>query len=441
MKKIRLAIVGATGVVGRTALKVLEEKKLPIDEYVLFASSHSAGKKIRFMDRDYIVQELNDLSFDSGFDYAIFSAGSSTSKKYAPIAASNGCIVIDNSSAFRMDPQVPLVVPEVNPEEIQNNHGIIANPNCSTIQAVVALKPLDDKYKIKRIVYSTYQAVSGAGRNGILDLENGIKNYVTDKAYFDSQYYDANCIESFDGSQYKKKYDSSQYSDCKSIRNTSFVVDFSEIGKVSYPLAKFNYPIFSNCIPHIDDFLENGYTKEEEKMINETRKILKRQDLKITATTVRVPVFNSHSESINVEFEKTYEMEDLINTLANSSGIILQDNLLSSYRKNSNAIAENKIDKFNDSVVPENESDKFNDSNVVRENKADKFNSCTPKEPTYPLAVYASGHDEVFVGRIRRDDSVASGVNLWVVADNIRKGAASNAVQILEKCLEQKGRS
>ena len=403
MKKIRLAIVGATGVVGRTALKVLEEKKLPIDEYVLFASSHSAGKKIKFMDRDYIVQELNDLSFDSGFDYAIFSAGSSTSKKYAPIAASKGCIVIDNSSAFRMDPQVPLVVPEVNPEEIQNNHGIIANPNCSTIQAVVALKPLDDKYKIKRIVYSTYQAVSGAGRNGILDLENGIKNYVTDKDYHEAQ---CNNDETLD--------------------NTSANINFSEIGKVSYPLAKFNYPIFSNCIPHIDDFLENGYSKEQEKMINETRKILKRQDLKITATTVRVPVFNSHSESINVEFEKTYEMEDLIDTLANSRGIILQDNLLSSYRNDSNAIAENKIDKFND-------------SNVVTENKADKFNSCAPKEPTYPLAIYASGHDEVFVGRIRRDNSVASGVNLWVVADNIRKGAASNAVQIVEKCLEQKG--
>ena len=417
MKKIRLAIVGATGVVGRTALKVLEEKKLPIDEYVLFASSHSAGKKIRFMDRDYIVQELNDLSFDSGFDYAIFSAGSSTSKKYAPVAASKGCIVIDNSSAFRMDPQVPLVVPEVNPEEIQNNHGIIANPNCSTIQAVVALKPLDDKYRIKRIVYSTYQAVSGAGRNGILDLENGIKNYVTDKAYHEGQ-----CNND------------------ETLENTSANINFSEIGKVSYPLAKFNYPIFSNCIPHIDDFLENGYTKEEEKMINETRKILKKQDLKITATTVRVPVFNSHSESINVEFEKTYEMEDLIDTLANSRGIILQDNLLSSYRNDSNAIAENKIDKFNDSnVVTENEADKFNDSNVVSENKADKFNSCTPKEPTYPLAIYASGHDEVFVGRIRRDDSVASGVNLWVVADNIRKGAASNAVQIVEKCLEQKG--
>ena len=208
MKKCRLAIVGATGLVGRTVLKVLEEKNLPIDEYVLFASSKSAGKILKFMDKDYQVQELNENSFDSGFDYAIFSAGGSTSKKYAPIAASKGCIVVDNSSAFRMDEDVPLVVPEVNPEEIKNNHGIIANPNCSTIQAVVALKPLDDAYGIKRIIYSTYQAVSGAGRNGVLDLENGIKDYINE-------------------------------------------------ANSNYELQKFDYPIFSNCLPHIDVFLEN----------------------------------------------------------------------------------------------------------------------------------------------------------------------------------------
>ena len=348
MKKIRLAIVGATGLVGRTVLKVLEERNLPVSEYVLFASSKSAGKKVKFMDKDYMVQELNDTSFDSGFDYAIFSAGGSTSKKYAPIAASKGCIVVDNSSAFRMDKDVPLVVPEVNPEEIFNNHGIIANPNCSTIQAVVALKPLDDKYTIKRIVYSTYQAVSGAGRNGVIDLENGIKNYIIAKSYCD---------------------------------------DNNEIlANSSYELAKFDYPIFSNCLPHIDVFLDNRYSKEEEKMINETRKILKRPDLKITATTVRVPVFNSHSESINVEFEKDFEIDDLISTLRNSPGIILQDDVQSSI---------------------------------------------------YPLAIKASGHDEVFVGRIRRDNSIKSGINLWVVADNIRKGAATNAVQIVEKLIAE----
>lgn len=271
----------------------------------------------------------------------------STSKKYAPIAAEKGCIVVDNSSAFRMDKQVPLVVPEVNPEEIKNNHGIIANPNCSTIQAVVALKPLDDKYTIKRIVYSTYQAVSGAGRNGVLDLENGIKNYTQNSK-------DLNTI-------------------------------FKSNNGTNYELHKFNYPIFSNCLPHIDVFLGNGYTKEEEKMINETRKILKRPDLRITATTVRVPVFNSHSESINVEFEDSFDIEELKDTLSKAPGVIVQDDIENSF---------------------------------------------------YPLAINASGHDEVFVGRIRRDYSVENGINLWVVADNIRKGAASNAVQIVEKMLE-----
>ena len=270
----------------------------------------------------------------------------STSKKYAPIAAEKGCIVVDNSSAFRMDKDVPLVVPEVNPEEIRNNHGIIANPNCSTIQAVVALKPLDDKYKIKRIVYSTYQAVSGAGRNGVLDLENGTKDYVQNSEDIDS------------------------------TLNLNSNID--------YELHKFNYPIFSNCLPQIDVFLENGYTKEEEKMINETRKILKKPNLKITATTVRVPVFNSHSESINIEFENSFDLNELIETLSNAPGVIVQDNI---------------------------------------------------EKCLYPLAINASGHDEVFVGRIRRDYSVENGINIWVVADNIRKGAASNAIQIVEKML------
>lgn len=342
MKKYKLAIVGATGLVGRTVLRVLEERKLPISEYVLFASRKSAGQKVNFMGKEYTVYELDEHSFDEGFDFAIFSAGASTSKKYSPIAASKGCTVVDNSSAFRMDKDVPLVVPEVNPEEIQNNHGIIANPNCSTIQAVVALKPLDDKYKIKRIVYSTYQAVSGAGRDGVADLENGVAHH--SKTYLQDE-----------------------------------VMDRKNLG---YDLVKFPYPIFSNCLPHIDVFLDNGYTKEEEKMINETRKILKRPDLKITATTVRVPVFNAHSESINAEFEKDFDMEDLINTLKSFPNLIVQDDI---------------------------------------------------KNNVYPLAIEATGKDEVFVGRIRRDYSVDSGINLWVVADNIRKGAATNAVQIVKK--------
>lgn len=268
MKQYKLAVVGATGVVGRSVLKVLEEKNLPISEYVLFSSSKSAGSVLNFFGKDFVVKELKEDSFDEGFDFAIFSAGGDTAKKFAPIAASKGCIVVDNSSAFRMEPDIPLVVPEVNSDEIKHNNGIIANPNCSTIQAVVALKPLDVKYGIKRVVYSTYQAVSGAGIKGISDLENGINNYISKN---DSEY-----------------------------------------------LQKFPYPIFNNCIPHIDVFLDTGYTKEEKKMIDETRKILGRPYLNVTATTVRVPVFNSHSESINVEFENDFELNDLVNTLKNS---------------------------------------------------------------------------------------------------------------------------
>ena len=329
MKKYKIAIVGATGLVGRSFIKVLEEKNLPIESYTLFASKRTARTKLALLGKEYEVQELNENSFDSGFDYALFSAGGEVSKKYAPIAAKKGCIVIDNSSYFRMHDDVPLVVPEVNFEDAYKNKGIIANPNCSTIQAMLPLKALDDKYKIKRIVYSTYQAVSGAGKNALDDLKN---------------------------------------QDC------------------SKPLKKFPHPIFDNCLPHIDSFLDNGYTKEEMKMINETRKILHHPDLKVTATTVRVPVSNSHSESINVEFEKDFEMDDLISTLRNFPNIIIVDN---------------------------------------------------PEKNEYPMPINATGHDEVFVGRIRRDESVKSGVNLWVVADNIRKGAASNAVQILEKLISE----
>ena len=230
MKNRKLAIIGATGLVGQTIWKVLEEKKLPITEYAFFSSARSKGKKISFLEKNYIVQELTENSFDEGFDFAIFSAGGSVAKQYAPIAVSKGCTVIDNSSCFRMDSNVPLIVPEVNVEEINNHHGIIANPNCSTIQAVVALKPLDDTYKIKRIVYSTYQAVSGSGYKGVLDLQNGIYHYDNSKSILENQ-------------------------------------------NGNYALQKFSLPIFSNCLPHIDIFLENGYTKEEEKMINETRKI------------------------------------------------------------------------------------------------------------------------------------------------------------------------
>lgn len=327
MKNYKIAIVGATGMVGRTFLKVLEEMKLPA-EYTLFSSARSAGLKVSFLGKEYTVNELTESSFDCGFDIALFSAGGSTSEKFSPIAASKGCVVIDNSSAWRMDPTVPLVVPEVNSEDITINKGIIANPNCSTIQAMVALKPLHDKYKIKRIVYSTYQAVSGAGVGGYQDLENGIKGEAP---------------------------------------------------------KKFPHPIAGNCIPHIDVFLDNGYTKEEMKMVHETRKILHDDSIKITATTVRVPVFNGHSESINLEFEKPFDLDELKAVLKAAPGVIVQDDV---------------------------------------------------KNNVYPMPINAAGTNETYVGRIRRDESIDNGVNLWVVADNIRKGAAANAVQIAAKLIE-----
>ncbi|CEP42123.1 aspartate-semialdehyde dehydrogenase [Paraclostridium sordellii] len=328
MKKVNVAIVGATGMVGRTFLKVLEERNFPIDNLYLFSSARSAGSKVEFKGKEYTVEELNENSFDRDIQIALFSAGGSISEKYAPIAASKGVVVVDNSSAWRMDENVPLVVPEVNPEAVKEHKGIIANPNCSTIQAMVPLKPLNDKYNIKRIVYSTYQAVSGSGVKGTKDLEDGIKGL-------------------------ENKF---------------------------YP-----HPIAYNCLPHIDVFMDNGYTKEEMKMINETMKILNDYDLKITATTVRVPVVNGHSESINVEFEKDFDIEELKALLANSQGLELVDNI------------ENNV---------------------------------------YPTAFELSGRDEVFVGRVRRDFSVDNGINMWVVADNIRKGAATNTVQIAELLLK-----
>lgn len=323
MKKLDIAVVGATGMVGRTFLKVLEERSFPINNFYAMASAKSAGNGININKASYVVEELTEKSFDKHIDIALFSAGGETSKKFAPIAAKNGCVVIDNSSAWRMDPEVPLVVPEVNPEDVKWNKGIIANPNCSTIQAVVTLKPLNDKYKIKRVVYSTYQAVSGAGIGGITDLTEGL--------------------------------------------NTTF-----------------RYPIAGNCIPQIDVFMENGYTKEEIKMINETRKILHEPDMRVTATTVRVPVKTGHSESINIEFEKPFNLAELTELLKNSKGIVVQNDFMNF---------------------------------------------------EYPMPLDAEGKDGVFVGRIRRDESVENGINIWVVSDNVRKGAATNAVQIAELLL------
>ena len=330
-RKPNIAVVGATGVVGSTFLQVLAERVFPFVNIFFMASAKSAGKKLPFKGKEYTVEELTEHSFDKPIDIALFSAGGGTSAKFAPIAAAHGVTVVDNSSQWRMDKEVPLVVPEVNPQDIKWNKGIIANPNCSTIQAMVALKPLQDKYGIKRVVYSTYQAVSGSGVKGINDLRNGL-----------------------DGKD--------------------------------EPLQAYAHPIAGNCLPHIDVFTENGYTKEEMKMINETHKILGDDEIRVTATTVRVPVFDSHSESINIELAQPFELSDIFELFRNAPGIILQDDV------------ENNV---------------------------------------YPLAIDAAGTDEVYIGRIRRDFSVENGLNIWVVADNIRKGAATNAVQIAEELLKE----
>jgi len=324
-----VAVVGATGMVGRKFIEVLEERNFPIEKIYFFASGRSAGSVLRFKGQDVVVEELKEDNIKTKkIHFALFSAGGDISKAFAPVFVKYGATVIDNSSAWRMDPEVPLVVPEVNPEDIKWNKGIIANPNCSTIQAVVALKPLYDKYGIKRIIYSTYQAVSGAGMKGYDDLIDGYKGEAP---------------------------------------------------------KKFPYPIAGNVLPHIDVFLENGYTKEEMKMVDETKKILHDNDLKITATTVRVPVFYGHSESINVELKKDFELKDIFEMYEHAPGVILKDDV----------------------------------SKLI-----------------YPMPVDAAGRDEVFVGRIRKDFSTDNAVNLWVVADNIRKGAASNAVQIAECMIE-----
>lgn len=332
MKQYKIAVVGATGMVGRMFLRVLEERKLPASEYFLFASARSAGTTVEFMGKKHTVRELTEDAFkDLGVDIALFSAGGGTSKIFAPIVAASGAVVIDNSSTWRMDPEVPLVVPEVNAHAISQykNKGIIANPNCSTIQAMVPLKPLANKYGLKRVIYSTYQAVSGAGMGGYSDLENGLKGEAP---------------------------------------------------------KKFPHPIAGNVLPQIDVFLDTGYTKEEQKMIDETRKILELPYLRVTSTTVRVPVFHGHSESINVELEKPFEVADIRKLWESTEGLIVQDD---------------------------------------------------PEKGIYPMPINAADTDPVYVGRLRRDFSVENGINFWCVADNIRKGAATNAVQIAQELIRQ----
>jgi len=333
MKKDRynVAVVGATGAVGEQLREVLEERQFPVGELRLLASARSAGQFLPFQGRQIRVDILEEDSFED-IDIGLFSAGGSVSAKFAPIAVAAGAVVVDNTAHFRMEPDIPLVVPEVNAKEIgkYKARGIIANPNCSTIQLVVALKPLHDAARIKRVVVSTYQSVSGAGRRAMEELSQQVAAL-------------------FNGKEIEKE--------------------------------KFPHQIAFNCIPHIDAFLESGYTKEEWKMINETRKILGEPNLPVTATTVRVPVFCSHSESINVETVVKLSAAETKQILREAPGVILAD---------------------------------------------------VPEENIYPMAIEAVGKDATYVGRIREDNSVANGLNLWVVADNLRKGAALNAVQIAE---------
>lgn len=333
MKLYTVIVAGATGMVGRKMLQVLEERKFPVGNLIPMASARSAGNTVSFGGKEWKVQELNEENIkNSGAHIALFSAGGSVSKEFAPVCAKYGIVVIDNSSAWRMDPNVPLVVPEVNRKEIFSGSRIIANPNCSTIQMVVVLKPLHDKYTIKRVVVSTYQSVTGAGQKGYDQLMKEWKN---------------------------EKVDS----------------------------PKFPYQISFNCLPHIDEFTESGYTKEELKMVHETKKIMGDDSIVVSPTCVRVPSIGGHSESVNLEFEKPFEISDVFTLLKNAPGVVLQDN---------------------------------------------------PKEKLYPMPIYAHDKDETFVGRIRRDDTVKSGLNLWIVSDNIRKGAATNAVQIAEEWIKGK---
>jgi aspartate-semialdehyde dehydrogenase len=332
--QLRVGVVGATGAVGREMLKTLEQRGFPGTVFRALASSRSAGQELPFGEGQLVVEELDENSFHE-LDLALFSAGGSISEKFAPLAARSGCVVVDNSSAWRMDPEVPLVVPEVNPDDLSWHKGIIANPNCSTIQMVVVLKPLHDVGKIKRVVVSTYQAVSGTGQKAIKELESQVRQ----------------------------------------------MFNMQEPEAVVYP-----YQIAFNCLPQIDVFLENDYTKEEMKMVHETRKILGDTSIRLTATTVRVPVFYGHSESVNVETEKKITPAEARVILSQSPGVQVLDN---------------------------------------------------PAEKIYPMPIHAAGEDLTFVGRIREDESIANGLNMWIVADNLRKGAALNAVQIAEVLLER----
>jgi aspartate-semialdehyde dehydrogenase len=327
-----VAVVGATGAVGNEMITTLDERDFPVRNLRLFASERSEGKKLSYTDREISVETLRENSFE-GIDIALFSAGAERSKVWAPVAVRSGCVVVDNSSQWRMNPEVPLVVPEVNPDDLKWHKGIIANPNCSTIQMVVVLKPIHDAAKIRRVVVTTFQAVSGTGQKAIDEL----------------------------------------------LQQTKDLLNFREATCNVYP-----YQIAFNVLPHIDKFLENDYTKEEMKMVNETRKIMGDDLIRVTATTVRVPVFRGHSESVNIETERKLTANDVRAILSRAPGVFVFD---------------------------------------------------APHKNVYPIPVDVAGKDETYVGRIREDESIEKGINLWIVADNLRKGAALNAVQIAERLI------
>ena len=332
---VRIAVMGATGAVGREMLNILETRNFPYTSVKMLASSRSAGSKLLFNGQLQEVELLSEDSFND-VDIVVASAGGSVSKKFAPIAAKAGAVVVDNTSAFRMDPDVPLVVPEVNPHAAQKHKGIIANPNCSTIQMVVALAPIHKAARIKRIVVSTYQATSGAGKPAVDEM----------------------------------------------LDQTIAILQDEEIPEP----AKFAHQIAFNALPHIDVFLDNGYTKEEMKMVNETHKIFEDDSIGVTATTVRIPVERSHSESINIETEKKLTADEARELLSDAPGVVVVDD---------------------------------------------------PSQNLYPLAIYAAGRDATYVGRIREDESIENGLNLWCVSDNLRKGAALNTIQIAELLIEK----
>jgi aspartate-semialdehyde dehydrogenase len=336
VKEYNVAVVGATGMVGQKMIEVLLERKFPIGELRLLASSRSADTKIEAGGKEYIVEELVPESFE-GINFAFFSAGESISKEFAPEAVKRGAVVIDNSNAFRMDEGVPLVVPEVNPDSAFDHKGVVANPNCSTIQMVVALQPLQEAAGIKRVVASTYQAVSGAGKEAVDELREQTR--------------------------------------------AALAGDPVPAERIPHKGALKNYQLAFNCVPQIDVFVEDGYCKEEMKMIRETRKIMGISDMPLTATTVRLPVANGHSIALNVEFNRPLSASDARNLLAKSPGVKVVDD---------------------------------------------------PAQLAYPMPLDADDDDAVFVGRIRPDHSVENGLNLWVVSDNIRKGAATNSIQIAE---------